>query len=155
MQIIPHYGYSTSGVAHFIFLTPATVLGLASYLACVFIDPGRVPHTWVPPDLENPTTSTIKHAVVQVKRSGAQRWCKKCNAAKPPRAHHCRRCGHCVLRMDHHCVWINNCVGHGNYRSFFQMAFYLAVASSHATALLISLNATHIGVGTRRCFACK
>jgi len=22
-----------------------------------------------------------------------QRWCKKCDAVKPPRAHHCRKCG--------------------------------------------------------------
>lgn len=142
MQIIPHFGYSTSGVAHVIFLTATTVLGLSTYLACVFIDPGRVPRDYSP-DLEhNDTSTSIQQAVVQVKRSGEQRWCKKCNAAKPPRAHHCRRCGHCVLRMDHHCVWINNCVGHGNYRSFFQMAFYLAIAASHAAALLLSLNLT-------------
>ena len=37
-------------------------------------------------------------------------------------------------------MWINNCVGHGNYRAFFQMAFYLAVASSHAAALFLMLN---------------
>jgi palmitoyltransferase ZDHHC3/7/25 len=161
MQIIPHYGYSTSGVAHFIFLTTATVLGLSTYLACVFINPGRVPRDYTP-DLEDNASSltsnkqqldnyglsitakssTTQKAVVQVKRNGAPRWCKKCQRYKPARSHHCRRCGHCVLRMDHHCVWINNCVGHGNYRAFFQMAFYLATAASHAAALLISLNLT-------------
>lgn len=37
-------------------------------------------------------------------------------------------------------MWINNCVGHGNYRAFFQMAFYLTTAVAHATALLLALN---------------
>lgn len=32
----------------------------------------------------------------------ARRFCKKCQAYKPPRTHHCRRCGRCILRMDHH-----------------------------------------------------
>ena len=26
------------------------------------------------------------------------RWCKKCNAVKPPRAHHCRQCGRYTLQ---------------------------------------------------------
>ena len=30
------------------------------------------------------------------------RFCKKCNATKPPRAHHCRICDVCVARMCHH-----------------------------------------------------
>ena len=27
------------------------------------------------------------------------KWCKKCNAPKPERAHHCGTCGRCVLKM--------------------------------------------------------
>jgi hypothetical protein len=34
------------------------------------------------------------------------RWCRKCSAVKPPRAHHCSLCGTCVLKMDHHCPWV-------------------------------------------------
>lgn len=34
------------------------------------------------------------------------RWCRKCEAVKPPRAHHCSLCGTCVLKMDHHCPWV-------------------------------------------------
>jgi len=37
--------------------------------------------------------------------------CEKCNAIKPPRAHHCKICDMCVLRMDHHCIWLGTCVG--------------------------------------------
>lgn len=29
--------------------------------------------------------------------------CRKCNAPKPPRSHHCSICGVCILKMDHHC----------------------------------------------------
>lgn len=32
------------------------------------------------------------------------RWCRKCNAWKPPRCHHCSVSGRCVLKMDHYCV---------------------------------------------------
>lgn len=29
----------------------------------------------------------------EVKLQKGMRWCKKCEAVKPPRAHHCRKCG--------------------------------------------------------------
>ncbi|KAK7204899.1 DHHC palmitoyltransferase-domain-containing protein [Myxozyma melibiosi] len=45
-------------------------------------------------------------------------FCKKCNAIKPPRTHHCKICKTCVLKMDHHCPWTNNCVGHRNLLYF-------------------------------------
>lgn len=31
--------------------------------------------------------------------------CSRCEAYRPPRAHHCRVCHRCVRRMDHHCPW--------------------------------------------------
>lgn len=31
--------------------------------------------------------------------------CTRCEAYRPPRAHHCRICKRCVKRMDHHCPW--------------------------------------------------
>ncbi|CAE8691368.1 unnamed protein product, partial [Polarella glacialis] len=34
------------------------------------------------------------------------------------RCYACRVCAHTVHRRDHHCVWINQCVGSHNHRSF-------------------------------------
>mgnify|MGYP002655283933 CR=1 FL=1 len=32
-----------------------------------------------------------------------KKYCKRCKAYKPPRAHHCSMCRRCVVKMDHHC----------------------------------------------------
>lgn len=48
---------------------------------------------------------------IEVDDQGEKRWCRKCWAPKPERAHHCSFCKRCVLKMDHHCPWLaNNCV---------------------------------------------
>jgi len=68
------------------------------------------------------------------------RWCRKCWAPKPERAHHCSTCGRCVLKMDHHCPWLgSNCIGHRTYPAFLHFlcsvtcfALYVAVVSIHA-----------------------
>ncbi|KAK9466686.1 DHHC palmitoyltransferase-domain-containing protein [Lipomyces arxii] len=57
-------------------------------------------------------------------------YCRKCQAIKPPRAHHCRVCNTCVLRMDHHCPWTNNCVGHRNLLHFVRFLFSVVVGTS-------------------------
>jgi hypothetical protein len=57
------------------------------------------------------------------------RWCRTCEALKPPRAHHCSICGVCILRMDHHCPWMGNCVGYGNYQPFYNVILWGLVAT--------------------------
>ncbi|PVH76397.1 palmitoyltransferase pfa4 [Cadophora sp. DSE1049] len=58
------------------------------------------------------------------------RWCKKCDAVKPPRAHHCRKCGRCIPKMDHHCPWTTNCVSHTTFPDFYRFVFYAVVSMS-------------------------
>mmetsp|Transcript_104426 Transcript_104426/g.156400 ORF Transcript_104426/g.156400 Transcript_104426/m.156400 type:complete len:420 (+) Transcript_104426:48-1307(+) len=62
--------------------------------------------------------------------------CQKCNITRPPRCRHCSKCNRCILRFDHHCVWLNNCVGYNNYRSFFLTIFYLTMGCTYGVAVL-------------------
>eukprot|EP00914_Ancora_sagittata_P009027 GHVO01017420.1.p1 GENE.GHVO01017420.1~~GHVO01017420.1.p1 ORF type:complete len:698 (+),score=82.98 GHVO01017420.1:55-2148(+) len=54
--------------------------------------------------------------------------CITCRILKPFRAHHCSDCAHCVDRFDHHCIWLDNCVGLGNQRSFYLFLTSLSAA---------------------------
>ncbi|MCL7041290.1 hypothetical protein MKW94_026073 [Papaver nudicaule] len=82
--------------------------------------------------------TTVLCISYETQRDGGDlRYCQKCSCYKPPRAHHCRVCKRCVLRMDHHCIWINNCVGHANYKIFFVFVLYAVIACIHSLILLV------------------
>lgn len=67
---------------------------LFNYAAAVLRPAGRVSEFFGPP----PRT-----ADGEVPPGGLQHWswCQHCQAAKPPRTHHCQSCGTCVVQMDH------------------------------------------------------
>ncbi|CAI8600862.1 unnamed protein product [Vicia faba] len=124
--------FSSPGIANAAVFTAIAVMSLFSYRAAISTDPGRVPATYTP-DIEDNTTP-----LHEIKRKGGDlRFCQKCSHYKPPRAHHCRVCKRCVLRMDHHCIWINNCVGHANYKIFFIFVTYAAIACIYSMILLV------------------
>ncbi|KXZ50012.1 hypothetical protein GPECTOR_18g166 [Gonium pectorale] len=122
----------------------SAVTGLAvwSYLAAVTQEPGRVPQGWHPfadeqqarAELERMSYSSFYFDRRDPRRP---RFCKRCQAWKPERAHHCSVTGRCVLRMDHWCIWVVNCVGLLNYKSFLLFIFYAALGCSLALLLLL------------------
>ncbi|KAI0422730.1 DHHC palmitoyltransferase-domain-containing protein [Xylaria grammica] len=63
-----------------------------------------------------------------VRVSARRRWCRKCAAPKPPRAHHCKGCGRCIPRMDHHCPWTGNCVSLQTFPHFLRFIIYTNVS---------------------------
>ncbi|KAK3138584.1 hypothetical protein QOZ80_5AG0370760 [Eleusine coracana subsp. coracana] len=123
---------TAAGVANAAAFTALAAACVATYALAVSRDPGRVPPDFVP-DVED-----TESAIHEIKRKGGDlRYCQKCCHYKPPRAHHCRVCKRCVLKMDHHCIWINNCVGHENYKIFLVFVLYAVVASFYSMILII------------------
>ncbi|KAF5842026.1 DHHC palmitoyltransferase-domain-containing protein [Dunaliella salina] len=118
------------------------VLVLWTYFAAVLTDPGRVPPDWHP-------FLDEQHARLELDRMSYSdyyfdrrdprrpRYCKRCQAWKPERAHHCSVLGRCVLRMDHYCIWLVNCVGLMNYKFFLLFMLYTCLTCITATLLLV------------------
>jgi len=71
------------------------------------------------------------------------KWCRKCWAPKPERAHHCSVCKRCVLKMDHHCPWLaQKCVGHWTYPAFLHFLASITILCTYVSAL--SLRVTYV-----------
>ncbi|ONM36498.1 probable protein S-acyltransferase 16-like isoform X1 [Zea mays] len=129
---------SATGLANAAVFSALAAACVATYAVAVSRDPGRVPASFVP-DVEDAGSP-----IHEIKRKGGDlRYCQKCSHYKPPRAHHCRACKRCVLRMDHHCIWINNCVGHENYKIFLVFVMYAVIASFYSMVLIIG-GAVHL-----------
>ncbi|KAF4121741.1 palmitoyltransferase [Geosmithia morbida] len=78
-----------------------------TYFKTVSVDPGRY---------------VFADRVLEV--DDKKQWCSKCEAPKPPRAHHCRHCQRCIPKMDHHCPWTNNCVSMTTFPHFIRFLIY-------------------------------
>ena len=106
-----------------------------SYTTAVFTDPGSPLNPSSPSTAKGGYSHLPTHEPTAkpdlpsftVKSTGGTRFCKKCQARKPDRAHHCSTCQRCVLKMDHHCPWLATCVGLKNYKAFLLFCIYTSV----------------------------
>ncbi|KAI0893702.1 zf-DHHC-domain-containing protein [Annulohypoxylon nitens] len=107
------------------------------YKACT-VDPGRYvfpadvkkkhKDKAVGSDAEEEAEELGKGVGVEAGRSQIRRWCRKCSAPKPPRAHHCRTCRRCIPKMDHHCPWTGNCVSLQTFPHFLRFLVFTNVS---------------------------
>ncbi|KAL4925524.1 putative palmitoyltransferase with autoacylation activity Pfa4 [Aspergillus undulatus] len=104
----------------------AIIIFICYYRSCT-VDPGHVPKGWMPSD---------RTQLEADQASGRQRWCRRCEAFKPPRAHHCKTCRRCIPKMDHHCPWTSNCVSHFTFPHFVRFLFYAVVGIGYLETLL-------------------
>ncbi|EPE04248.1 palmitoyltransferase pfa3 [Ophiostoma piceae UAMH 11346] len=106
------------------------VLLLWSYTTAVFSSPGSTTndqgYSTIPANLSGSGSGASS---LTVKSNGEMRFCKKCQARKPDRAHHCSSCRRCVLKMDHHCPWLANCIGLRNGKAFLLFLVYATIFS--------------------------
>ncbi|KAI7842347.1 hypothetical protein COHA_003987 [Chlorella ohadii] len=147
-------GAAAAGVLGAAVYTAVVGMTLWSYLACFATEPGHVPRGWHPfqdaEAAEAELESWERLTWEQQQRRGQAwdgsaaravvsrpRYCRKCQAWKPPRAHHDSVTGRCVLRMDHYCLWVLNCVGLLNYKHFLLFLVYALLGCAISAALLV------------------
>jgi palmitoyltransferase len=66
------------------------VLIWITYTKSVFVDPGTIPKDWAEKEFVDTKEEVSEKERDAVAKS--RKWCRKCDAAKPPRAHHCKEC---------------------------------------------------------------
>jgi len=91
---------------------------VASYVMCVFTDPGTTPVEW--------------HRLVERDERLASEFnfCRKSSMYRPLRSHFCSVTRRVVLNMDHFCPWVINTVGFYNRKFFILFLLYTLGATS-------------------------
>eukprot|EP00391_Amoebophrya_sp_Ameob2_P007770 CAMPEP_0178999520 /NCGR_PEP_ID=MMETSP0795-20121207/10113_1 /TAXON_ID=88552 /ORGANISM="Amoebophrya sp., Strain Ameob2" /LENGTH=313 /DNA_ID=CAMNT_0020692317 /DNA_START=350 /DNA_END=1291 /DNA_ORIENTATION=+ len=89
-------------------------LALWAYFRTLLSEPGFVSEEWQ----------------IQAMEEDLGTLCRKCQAKRPVRAHHCGTTGKCVRRMDHYCPWTGNTIGFENHRFFIQFLGYTTLVCS-------------------------
>jgi len=95
------------GIIHILLFCSIAALACANHFLAMTTDPGAVPPDAVP--LPDPEKGIDEMTALNLNPAKlGRRFCRRCNAYKPKRAHHCSICKRCVVKMDHHCPWVNN-----------------------------------------------
>ncbi|CAG9322672.1 unnamed protein product [Blepharisma stoltei] len=120
----------TKGWTFFSLITWCVLWILVSHYRALRTNAGEIPKEkeWDLPSEDNSESSNESTMLIEKRKDGTIRTCARCQHRKPDRTHHCKQCERCNLKMDHHCNWIANCVGYFNYKYFFLMVFYGALA---------------------------
>eukprot|EP00192_Tetraselmis_astigmatica_P010565 CAMPEP_0117681440 /NCGR_PEP_ID=MMETSP0804-20121206/18985_1 /TAXON_ID=1074897 /ORGANISM="Tetraselmis astigmatica, Strain CCMP880" /LENGTH=377 /DNA_ID=CAMNT_0005491201 /DNA_START=396 /DNA_END=1527 /DNA_ORIENTATION=- len=137
-------GAAAGGIAALLFFSLLVFMLGWSYFATVFTSAGSVPPGWHPFPTDEDATAERERVcsglLPQTANTGVlrPRFCRKCQAWKPQRAHHCSVSNACILKMDHYCIWVVNCVGLLNYKFFLLFLFYTSLSAVTGVALLLS-----------------
>jgi palmitoyltransferase len=150
--IKPWLGFSVFGIFNVILYNFLSIMTIYSHFLTMTSDPGSVPFDALPL-LDDQQEKDVEAAIelesnldidpIHTTRK-YKKWCKKCNAFKPKRSHHCSICGRCIIKMDHHCPWVNNCIGIGNHKLFLLFLLWVNIVCIYAFLLIIS-----------KCILCK
>lgn len=62
------------------------VLIFITYTKSVFVNPGVIPKNWAGEEEDGKQSGDGENV------GKSKKWCRRCDAAKPPRAHHCKQC---------------------------------------------------------------
>ncbi|KAM5536788.1 hypothetical protein V8D89_009506 [Ganoderma adspersum] len=138
------HGLIFQPILHALAIYTLTFLAFSSLIVVLARDPGPVNDKSQGEDADEGEEEDFMQALLSHPESeeayGPGKWCKKCNAPKPERAHHCGTCGRCVLKMDHHCMWLGHkCVGHRTHASFVHLLISVSALSVYVAALCASV----------------
>ncbi|CAB9514350.1 Palmitoyltransferase ZDHHC7 [Seminavis robusta] len=134
---------TATGRFHQFAFTAVALMACLSHFYAMTTNPGAVPPDAKPvlsPEESNNATNGSgeeEKKLISTQKKG-MRLCRRCNAFKPRRAHHCSVCRRCIIKMDHHCPWVNNCVGIGNHKYFLLFVFYTFLSCAYTITMLIS-----------------
>lgn len=80
----------------------------------------------------NPT-DPLSTLGITIENKTNTKFCSICKSSVQMSSKHCGKCDRCATSFDHHCIWLNNCIGQRNYRSFILALTGLVINSALIT----------------------